>query len=162
MNGKERSKKSQKGQSQGFDEPPTQSSRQETGAEAEYEEAGLQSFATPEEGAEEEAAYHAAPHTQSGVDEGLLEIKSEIERQLIASAASGVVQAEDALEGSGLITGVGIGQGLPDQLFPNDALISDVTPGTPVLNVYVTEAVPVETVRGDHRGKHGCIGREQR
>jgi len=104
MTSKEPSKKDAKQGKQGaqsFQEPPTQQSQQ---TDDQYsEEAGVHSFSEPstEQGFREEAE---APESQTaflGVDENLLQIKREIENQLLqgVSQQKASTHAEDAFQG---------------------------------------------------------------
>jgi hypothetical protein len=153
MNSKESSKKDAK-QSKGaqsFEEPPTQQSARESD-DAYGEDAGQQSFSEPNavEGFREEAA---APESQGsilGVDENLLQIKREIENQLLQTVSqqrAGVL-AEDAHEGAGNIVGIGLGPTLPSTVGPGGQIIgSDAEPGKTALNVYVVERTSVDQVK---------------
>lgn len=137
--------------SQSFQDPPAEKVR-EAVEENLDEEAGVQSYSEPdaEEGFREEAA---APESQSamfGIDENLLQIKREIENQLLRSVgqASAGTQAEDAYEGAGNIVGIGIGPGLPPSAgHGGEILSSNGEPGKQVLNVYVVERTSVDEVK---------------
>lgn len=153
MNTKDSSKKKGQGNqdSQTYEEPPTETVREvpERGMD---EEAGMQSFSEPNfaEGFREEAAAPESQATVFGVDENLLEIKREIENQLLQgmSQSRGGTFAEDAYEGSGNIVGVGIGPGLLQSSgLGGEVLPSNAEPGKQTLNVYVVERTSVEEVR---------------
>jgi hypothetical protein len=142
----------QSGQSaQGFQEPPARQSQDVTNEEY-GEEAGVHSFSEPktEEGFREEAA---APESQAsvlGIDENLLQIKREIEGQLLqaVSQQSAATHAEDAHQGSGNIVGVGIGTGLLPSVGPGGEVISSgMEPGKTALNVYVVERTSVDEIK---------------
>jgi hypothetical protein len=152
--GKKEGKQS-KQETQNFEEPPAGKVREVSADEGLDEEAGVRSFAEPnlEEGFREEAA---APETQAsvyGVDENLLQIKREIENQLLQGvgrerAAGAAAQAEDAYTGAGNIVGVGIGPGLPPSTTPSGEILGlSGEPGRQVLNVYVVERASVEEVK---------------
>jgi hypothetical protein len=147
--GKKEGKQS-KQDNQNYQEPPAQKSREAT-EEGLDEEAGIENYSEPnvEEGFREEAA---APESQAaafGVDENLLQIKREIENQLLRGVGQRAgAQAEDAFESTGNIVGVGIGPGLtPSAGVGSEVLSSNLEPGRQVLNVYVVERTSVDEVK---------------
>lgn len=153
MSTKDSKKKKEKSNqdNQSYEEPPTEKVR-EVPKEGLDEEAGMQSFSEPNlgEGFREEAAAPESQATVFGVDENLLEIKREIENQLLQgiSQKRAGVSAEDAYEGGGNIVGVGIGPGLlPTSGLAGEVLSSSAEPGKQTLNVYVVERTSVEEVR---------------
>ena len=153
MNTKDPSSKKEAKQSkldsQSFQEPPAQKVR-EAPEEGLNEEAAVQNYNEPniEEGFREEAAAESQV-TNFGIDENLLQIKREIENQLLQSVGqSAGAQAEDAYEGVGNIVGVGIGPGLPSSSGPGGEIFSSNSePGKQVLNVYVVERTSVDEVK---------------
>ena len=156
MNTKDQSSKKEgkqsKQDSQSFEEPPAGKVREVTDENLD-EEAGMQSFSEPnlEEGFREEAAAPESSAAVFGVDENLLQIKREIENQLLQGVGreSAGAQAEDFYEGSGNIVGVGIGPGLPQTAGgrAGEILSSNAEPGRQVLNVYVVERASVDEVK---------------
>ncbi|HYR74403.1 MAG TPA: hypothetical protein VEM96_01055 [Pyrinomonadaceae bacterium] len=153
MTSKEPSKKDAKQGKQGaqsFQEPPTQQSQQ---TDDQYsEEAGVHSFSEPstEQGFREEAE---APESQTaflGVDENLLQIKREIENQLLqgVSQQKASTHAEDAFQGAGNIVGVGLGTSMTPTVGPGGEVISSGgEPGKPALNVYVVDRTSLDEVK---------------
>lgn len=134
-----------------FEEPPATKMREQV-EDTTDEEAGMQSFSEPnlEEGFREEAAAPESAASVFGIDENLLQIKREIESQLLqgVSRERSAAQAEDAYEGAGNIVGVGIGPGLPPSNGQGgEILSSNSEPGKQTLNVYVVERTSVDEVR---------------
>lgn len=148
---KKESKQGKQGEGQTYQEPPAPKAREQA-EEGLDEEAGMQGFSEPnlEEGFREEAA---APESQAavyGVDENLLQIKREIENQMLQSISRqrAGAQSEDAYQGAGNIVGVGIGPGLPPNTgLAGEVISSNVEPGKQTLNIYVVERTSVEEVR---------------
>lgn len=143
--------KQSKQDSQSFQDPPAQKVREEV-EEGLDEEAGVQSYSEPniEEGFREEAAAVETQATMFGVDENLLQIKREIENQLLQSVSQekAGAQAEDAFQGAGNIVGVGVGPSLPPSVGQSgEILSSNAEPGKPALNVYVVERTSVDEVK---------------
>ncbi len=143
--------KSSKQDSQTFQDPPAQKFR-EAVEESLDEDAGVQSYSEPgaEEGFREEAAAPESQATIFGIDENLLQIKREIENQLLQSVSQQKVgaQAEDAHQGAGNIVGIGIGPGLPSTTGRGgEVLSSSAEPGKQVLNVYVVERTSVDEIK---------------
>lgn len=142
----------QSGQTTGSFQEPLNQQSQEATIEGYDEEAGEHSFSEPntEEGFREEAA---APESQAsglGIDENLLQIKREIEGQLLqgVSQQHAATHAEDAYQGSGNIVGVGIGTSmLPSVGTSGEVISSGVEPGKTALNVYVVERTSVDEVK---------------
>lgn len=137
--------------SQNFQDPPAQKVR-EAVEEGLDEEAGVQGYSEPntEEGFREEAAAPESQATMFGIDENLLQIKREIENQLLQgiSQQKAGAQAEDAYQGVGNIVGIGIGPGLPPTSGQGgEILSSNSEPGKQVLNVYVVERTSVDEVK---------------
>lgn len=144
------SKQSKRG-GQSFQEPPTQFVREVT-EEGLGEEAGIESFSEPkiEEGFSEEAAAPEMQATSFGVDENLLQIKREIESQLMQAVGEQRVgaQAVDAYQGTGNIVGVGLGVSLPSTTGPGGEIVSSgVEPGRQALNLYVVERTSADEAR---------------
>jgi hypothetical protein len=136
---------------QDFQEPPSQQTRQEED-QGYSEEAGVQSFSEPnvEEGFREEAAAPETQATMLAIDENLLQIKREIESQLLqgVSEQKAATHAEDAYQGTGNIVGVGIGTGMMPTAGPGGEVISSgVEPGKSALNVYVVDRTSVDEVK---------------
>lgn len=147
---KKESKQSKQG-GQSFQEPPAQTVR-EVIEEGLDEEAGVQSFSEPtiEEGFSEEAAAPEMQATSFGVDENLLQIKREIESQLLQTAGQqrAGAQAADAYQGMGNIVGVGVGVSLPPTTGPGGEILSSgLEPGRQALNLYVVERTSADEVR---------------
>lgn len=148
--GKRDPKRSKPG-GQTFQEPPAQQVR-EVVDEGLDEEAGVQSFSEPntEEGYAEEAAAPEAQATSFGIDENLLQIKREIEEQLLQTVSQQKVgaRAEDTFRGAGNIVGVGVGMSLPPTTgLGGEILSSGLEPGRQALNLYVVERTSAEEVR---------------
>jgi hypothetical protein len=117
-----------------FDEPPAKGREEEAGSE----DAGVQSFTPPTEGVTEDASAAAeAASALAGVSAQLMDVKRAIEQQLLATASSAAVQAEDS---SGTNNIVGVGIGLAEQHGGGE-------PGVPVLNVYTIEQSHPSEVR---------------
>lgn len=143
--------KQSKQSSQSYQEPPADKVREVTENMLD-EEAGMQSFSEPnlEEGFSEEAS---APESQAavfGIDENLLQIKRDIETQMLQNIGQQKTgaQAEDAFQGVGNIVGVGIGPGLPPTTGAgSEILSSNLEPGKQALNVYVVERTSVDEVK---------------
>lgn len=143
--------KQSKRDSQSFQEPPAQAVREVT-HEGLDEEAGVQSFSEPniEEGFSEEAAAPEMQATSFGVDENLLQIKREIESQLLQAASQQRTgaQAAEAYQGTGNIVGVGVGVSLPPTTGPGGEILSSgIEPGRQALNLYVVERTSADEVR---------------
>lgn len=154
MNTKEpsnkRDTKASKRSDQGFQDPPSQQSQEEN--DAGYpEDAGVQSFNEPnlEEGFREEAAATESVSAFSGVDENLLQIKREIENQLLqgVSQQRAATHAEDAYQGSGNIVGVGLGTSMTPTVGPGGEVLSSGEPGKPALNLYVVDRSSIDEVK---------------
>lgn len=150
--GKKEGKQASKQDSEGFEAPPAGKVREVTEESAD-EEAGVQSFSEPnvEEGFREEAAAPESSAAIYGVDENLLQIKREIENQLLRGVgqmqAAGA-QAEDAFAGAGNIVGVGVGPGLlPSAAQSGEVISVPGEPGRQVLNIYVVERSSVDEVK---------------
>lgn len=147
------SKKGTRQSTQGFQEPPTKPGQDQEAANEGYgEEAGVPSFSEPrlEEEFREEAASPESLAAAFGVDEGLLQIKREIESQLLQGIGQqrAATHAEDAYQGSGNIVGVGIGTSLPPSVGPSGEVVSSgLEPGKTALNVYVVERTSVDEVK---------------
>lgn len=138
-------------ESEDFQAPPVLKTRA-TVDQALDEEAGVLDYGPPpsEEGFREEAAVAESTATILGLDENLLQMKREIESQLLQgiSQQRNGVQAEDAYEGAGNIVGVGIGTSLLRTAGPGaEVLSTDVEPGSQVLNIYVVEKTQVDEVK---------------
>lgn len=145
---KKGSKQTKQG-AQNFQEPPSKAVR--AVSEELDEEAGTQEYSVPSTESEftEEAA---APETQAsalGIDENLLQLKREIENQILQPAGQAVgARAAEAYQGSGNVVGVGVGFTLPPTTGPGgEVLSSDVEPGKQALNIYVVERTPLEEVK---------------
>ena len=154
MDGKESSSKKDAKQSkegaQGFQDPPARQSRQESD-EGFSEDAGIPSFSepNPDEGFREEAAAPESQATFLGIDESLLQIKREIESQLLQGVAQQktATHAEDAYQGSDNIVGVGIGTTLTPSVGARNEVLSSGEPGKPALNLYVIDRASVDQVK---------------
>lgn len=149
--GAKQSKRAGQTGGQSFEEPPSQAVR-EVSVEGLDEEAGVQSFSEPniEEGFSEEAAAPEMQATSFGIDENLLQIKREIESQLLQAAGQQRtgIRAAEAYQGAGNIVGVGVGVSLPPTTGPGGEIISSgVEPGRQALNLYVVERASAEQVR---------------
>lgn len=147
--GKKQSEGQTKTGSQGAEDPAAGSMRPAMD-EQYHEDAGISNPGNPEEGQQfaEDAAIAESQATLAGLDPALLEIKSQIEAQLAATAASGAaVEAESAITGAGNIVGVGLGAGIPEQGEGLEALTEGGDPGDFCLNVYVVEPTAPEQVR---------------
>ncbi|HVQ37969.1 MAG TPA: hypothetical protein VMS31_10580 [Pyrinomonadaceae bacterium] len=143
--------KQKKQTAQSYKEPPPEVVREVTELRLE-EEAGVPSFREPtiEDTFSEEAA---ASEMQAafGIDENILQIKREIEAQLLHTAGqqkAGVVQAAEAFQGTGNIVGVGVGVSLPPTAGPGGEILSSgMEPGRQALNLYVIERTSAEAAR---------------
>lgn len=136
---------------QEFQEPPSKAVR-EVPSEEFSEEAGTSSYAPPpmEQGFSEEAAAPELNAATFGVDENLLQLKREIENQLLQPTGQQTegARAAEAFQGSGNIVGVGLGISLPPTTGPAGQIVSSgLVPGEQALNLYVVEYTPVEQVR---------------
>ncbi len=100
----------------------------------------------PSEGEEsfEEASIEYAPESpDSGFDQNILDIKSQVTSQLaqmVAEPAMQSLDAESVTEGINNIVGVGLGAA-------EDNFSPGLAPGTPALNIYVAETISVEDVK---------------
>lgn len=138
-------------QSAAFNDPPEE--KAESAADDAFdqdpfdEDAVTEAFDSPPEQDDfSEVAAMTEENTEAfGVDEGLLEMKQQIEGFLMQGIAEGGLQTESAYEGANNIVGVGLGLGLPDQDPGAEGL--DVEPGQQVLNVYVVESSSVDQVK---------------
>jgi hypothetical protein len=145
---KKGSKQSKQG-AQSYQEPPSKVVREVS--EELDEEAGTASYSVPtteSQGAEEAAAPETFA-TSLGVDESLLQLKRELETQLLQPKGEAAgVRAVEAFQGTGNIVGLGVGYVLPPTTGPaGEVLSSNAEPGKQALNVYVVERTPVEEVR---------------
>lgn len=136
---------------QNFQEPPAHFAREVT-EEGLDEEAGVQSFSEPkiEEGFSEEAIAPEMQATSFGVDENLLQIKREIESQLLQSVGQqrAGAQAAEAYQGTGNIVGVGVGVSLAPTTGPGGEILSSgLEPGRQALNLYVVERTSADEAR---------------
>lgn len=143
--------KQSKGSGHSFQEPPAQVVREVTESGLD-EEAGVQSLSEPnlEEGYSEEATALEMQAASFGVDENILQIKREIEGQLLRSAGQekAGVQAAEAHQGTGNIVGVGVGMSLPPTTGPGGEIFSSgLEPGRQALNLYVVERTSADEVR---------------
>jgi hypothetical protein len=90
-----------------------------------------------------------------GVDQNILEVKQQIESQLVQAAgqqAAGPL-AVDAFQGASNIVGVGIGVSLPPTTNRGgEVLPSGLYPGKQALNLYVVERTPVEEMKAQYEG----------
>jgi|GEM_PF-469261 len=141
--------KKQSGGSESFEDPPNQRSEKESD-DAYGEDAGLQQFSEPN--AEEFAEDAAASESQAssfGVDDNLMQIKREIESQLMQGLAERKTSAlaEDAYQGSGNIVGVGVGPSMTSTVGAGGEIIGSGEPGKPALNLYVVERTSVDEVK---------------
>lgn len=148
--GKKGSKQTKQG-AQGYQEPPSKIVREVTNEELD-EEAGTPSYSTPtaEQDFGEEAAASEMHTTSFGVDENLLQLKREIENQLLQPSGQQTIgaRAAEAFQGSGNIVGVGIGVSLPPTTGPAGEIVSlGVEPGKQALNLYVVERTSPDQVR---------------
>ena len=132
----------------GFTEPAAKNAHQEMASELD-EEAGVSGFQEPDaSGAStEDAAAAEAQKAAFAVPQGLLDIKSAIEKQLAENAAGSAVHSAAAFEGGGNFVGVGIGYGEPHQMMGTPSLSSGVAPGEYAVNVYVSEMTSIDEVR---------------
>ena len=151
MNGKDKKDSKESKKTQEFQEPPAQAVKQVT-EEGVDEEAGVSAFSEPstDEGYTESAEALESTGTPFGVDENLLQIKRQIESQVLQTAGPEKVSvfAADAFQGSGNIVGVGIGPSLPPSTGPAGEVLSfGVEPGKQALNLYVVERTSVEQAR---------------
>lgn len=142
--------KQSKGTGQGYQEPPAGAVREVT--EGLDEEAGVQSLSEPSmsEAYSEEATAPEMQASSFGVDEAILQLKSEIENQLLQSASQQVagVRAADAHQGTGNIVGVGVGVSLPPTSGPGGEILSSgLEPGRQALNLYVVERTSADEAR---------------
>ena len=89
----------------------------------------------------EEAAAPEMQTTAFGIDESLLQLKREIENQLLAARHENRRRAcFGCISGQRKFVGVGIGYSLPPTTGPAGEIISsDAEPGKQALNVYVVE-----------------------
>ena len=102
------------------------------------EDAGVQ-FQPPAEGAEEQAAFTAAPESLAGIPSAVIEARDAAEEALLRDVRStGVQSVESFTSGAGNVQGVAIGLG--------DASASGV-PGEPTLAVFVAEPTSPDQVR---------------
>ena len=142
--------KQAKQSAQEFQEPPSKAVR-EVSSEEHDEEAGAQTYDEPTTGGEfsEEAAAPEMQTTAFGVDESLLQLKREIENQLLQPATKTTgARTFDAFQGTGNVVGVGIGYTLPPTTGPaGEITSSDAEPGKQALNLYVVERTPMDQVR---------------
>lgn len=128
---------------QDFQEPPSKVVREVTNEELD-EEASTPSYSVPTTGEDfgEEAAAPEMQATSFGVDENLLQLKREIENQILQPAGQQAVgaRAAEAFQGAGNIVGVGIGVSLPPTTgLAGEIVSSAVEPGGQALNLYVIE-----------------------
>jgi hypothetical protein len=124
------------GMNQEFELPPERSS-------SDYPLPGSveQTAARPENVGNEEAALPLQSGEQyAGIDQNLVQIKLEIERQLARQVGSSSAQALFAPQGASNVVGVGLG-------IPDDPASLGLKPGAMAVNVYVIEPTPVETVK---------------
>lgn len=152
MDTQDPTKKSSKQTRQGAEnlqEPPSKAVRAVN--EELDEEAGTQEYSVPNTEADftEEAAAPETQATSLGIDESLLQIKREIENQMLQPAGQATgARAAEAFQGAGNVVGVGVGYSLPPSTGPaGEVLSSDAEPGKQCLNLYVVERTPVEQVK---------------
>lgn len=148
--GKKASKETKKG-TQGYQEPPAEFVR-EVSREQIFEEAGATTYSVPPTESEfsEEAAAPEMHASSFGVDETLLQIKRQIENQILKPAGQQVVSAmsAEAFQGAGNIVGVGLGVSLPPTSGPAGEIVSaTVEPGKQALNLYVVERTSTDQIR---------------
>lgn len=139
----------QQSSAQDYQEPPTKAVR-ETRSEEHDEVAGAPAFSEPTEGDLSEDASTPEMQTQSfGIDESLLQLKNEIENQLLQPTGQAAgARAVDAFQGVGNIVGVGIGYSLPSTTGAAGEIVSsEAEPGRQALNIYVVERTPVDQIR---------------
>src|SRR6185503_16866734 len=106
------------------------------------EEAGLQGYSEPGQDFAEEAAAPEMDATSFGVDQNILEVKQQIESQLMQAAGQQAAgpRAVDSFQGASNIVGVGIGVSLPPSTNrAGEVLSSGLYPGKQALNLYVVE-----------------------
>jgi hypothetical protein len=78
-----------------------------------------------------------------GADNDVLQLKADLERQIFARSATQASAMSDGPSSSSMIVGVGIGAAHRD--FES---IGSAGPGAPVLNVYVSEPMDMDQVKG--------------
>jgi hypothetical protein len=134
---------------QDYQEPPSKAVREVS--EGIDEEAGTSTYSVPTTESEttEEAAAPESFATSLGIDEGLLQLKRELETQLLQPQGEAVgVRAAESFQGAGNIVGVGVGYSLPPTTGPSgEVLSSNAEPGKQALNIYVVERTAVEEIR---------------
>ena len=152
MNGKDKKdpKDSKKAQEE-FQEPPSKAVKEVTD-EGVAEEAGVSEFSEPsaDEVYTESAEALESAGTPFGIDENLLQIKRQIESQVLQTAGPERVgaRAAEAFQGAGNIVGVGVGVSLPPTTGPSGEVLSlGVEPGKQALNLYVVERTSAEQAR---------------
>ena len=135
-------------QEEGFQEP-TAKDAQQTEALDETEEARVEEFDVPQEGSgySEDVQSLEAQSAPEGIPRNLMEIKAQIQKGLLQNAVNGVLQAEDAFQGSSNIVGVGVGLGETHAQAGTPALSTDISPGEYALNVYVVELTSVDEIK---------------
>lgn len=117
-------------------EIPTESTTNQYQMQSEFEEA-----AVPENVNTEEAAMPVPSADQySGVDENLVQIKTQIESQLSRLVGVSSSQALFAPQGANNIVGVGLG-------VPDEPSSLGLTPGATAINVYVVEQTSVDEIK---------------
>ncbi len=149
--GSKQSKRTSQTGGEGFQEPPAQTVKEVT-EEGLDEEAGVQNYSEPttEEGFSEEAVAPEMQAASFGIDENLLQIKREIESQLMQAAGQQKSRAQgaEAYQGAGNIVGVGVGVSLPPSTGPGGEVVSGGgEPGKQALNLYVVERTSADEAR---------------
>jgi hypothetical protein len=139
----------EQGEQGGYQEPPAEVVKKVV-EEPHEEEAGLQGFSEPGQDFAEEAAAPEMDATSFGVDQNILEVKQQIESQLMQAAGqqSAGPLAVDSFQGASNIVGVGIGVSLPPSTNrAGEVLSSGLYPGKQALNLYVVERTPAEEMK---------------
>lgn len=131
-----------------FEQPPVGRGRGGSTSGSDDEEAGLESFASPDDRdtrAGAESAEMDASSFVSSVDARLLELKRAVEDRMsegLERGATSGARSFDAMQGVGNIVGVGIGIADPQSVSSAGA------PGEQALNLYVIEPTTHDEARG--------------
>lgn len=132
-------------ENEGFDEPPvdeTENQQDEGFDEGSDEEAEFSNpEATGDDDGDDESAEMGGEDEDLEIDESMIEMLGAIEQQLaeqVSAANEGGAYTVEDLEGAGNIVGVGVGDGSEEL---------DLDPGTPVINVYVSEPTSLDGLK---------------
>ena len=146
--GKKGSKSTKRG-AQNYEEPPSPSAGEMRDTEQEQQLGSIRYELPPGEPGGGETGGPGASAASFEIDDRLLQIKREIETQLLQPAGRlEGVRAASAFQGTGNIVGVGVGVSSPPTTGPAGEVLSYAgEPGRQALNLYVVERTTPEQVQ---------------